>query len=129
MFAHQIADRSLLSARHACNLGTVKRAKLPERSSHLQVRNFKFLKDLGLKKPSWLPKFKKVLFLERIAGRFGDDTNLVRQERKAFNVHLPFCDRERQTSGCFKHQVTSPAFLRAFILGMPLQSIMQFQRR
>jgi methionine-R-sulfoxide reductase len=37
----------------------VRRSRVPSRTSHLQVQNFKFLKDLGLTKPSWLPSFKK----------------------------------------------------------------------
>jgi methionine-R-sulfoxide reductase len=60
MFAHQIADKSLFSAsRHTCSLGSVRRSRVPSRTSHLQVQNFKFLKDLGFTKPSWLPSFKK----------------------------------------------------------------------
>ena len=32
----------------------------PAQNARLQVRAFKFLADLGLSKPSWLPSFKKV---------------------------------------------------------------------
>ncbi len=35
------------------------------RSTTLQIQNFKFLKEMGLKKPAFLPDFGKVIFLTR----------------------------------------------------------------
>lgn len=65
MIASHLRETAFLPGRASLYRGAVRSRQVvrkPVRYGHLEVRNFGFLKDLGLTKPSWLPSFKKVSY-------------------------------------------------------------------